>query len=406
MNKALVEKYAETVLRSGLALQPGQPLLVRSDIASRAFVEIVTEKAYDLGSAFVHVVYADQRLDLARLRKAGPDTLEYVPSFVRTVNRAYVAENWASLSVSCSEDPDAYEGADASRLGRMRKAASRASEEWLAAISSNQMRWNVCLFPTELWTRKVLGSEGDWEARIWDVLMPILRLDGGDPAASWLAHDAELKRRTAFLNSRRFSSFRFVGPGTDLTIGMAPDRIFAGGRCEARDGLQFFPNIPTEEVFCTPDYHLTHGTVRCTRPVQVMGSNVEGAWFRFEKGRVVQFGADRNDAVLGQYLETDERASCLGEIALVGCDSPIYRSGLVFHNILFDENAACHIALGNGYTECMENPPEGRDALLERGCNVSLVHTDFMIGSEQVSVFGVDGTGAETAVIRDGYFVV
>ena len=175
----------------------------------------------------------------------------------------------------------------------------------------------------------------------------------------------------------------------------------------ARDGRYFFPNTPTEEVFSTPDFRRTEGRAACTRPVQVNGTNVEGAWFEFEAGRVKAFGASRNERALGEYLSTDENARFLGEIALVGTDSPIYRSGRVFHSILFDENAAIHIALGNGYTECLEGARgAGGEDLLARGCNVSLVHVDFMIGSDEVSVDGLDASGAATRIISAGRFAV
>jgi aminopeptidase len=407
LDPSILTRYADIVLSSGVNLAEGQPVLIRGDVACRDFAQVLARRAYELGACFVHTVYSDQKLDIARLQASREEHLPYTPSWIRPNYRTYVEENWASISISGSEDPDAYEGADARRLGTMRKAMSIAAEEWLASVSSNAIRWNVVLYPTPMWAKKVLGDAGGWEERIWDVLLPILRLDTPDPATAWLAHDAELKRRAGFLNSRRFDAFRFEGPGTDLTIGMAPDRVFCGGRCVAKDGRPFFPNIPTEEVFSTPDFRRTEGRVSCTRPVQVLGSNVEGAWFRFEGGKVVEFGADRNSSVLGQYLATDERAGSIGEIALVGAESPIFGSGLIFHNILLDENASCHIALGNGYTECLEGvESHEKDVLLAGGCNVSLVHTDFMIGSSEVSVYGIDKSGRRSELLRNGLFVI
>jgi len=407
VDSSLLAGYADIILSTGVNLAEGQPVLIRGDLASREFALVLAGRAYELGACYVHTAYSDQRLELARLRSSCAEHLSYVPSFVKPDYRAYIDENWASLSISCSEDPDALEGADSARLGEIRKASSKAAEGWLASISSNAIRWNVCLFPSPRWAAKVLGGEQDSERRIWEILRPILRLDAPDPARAWLDHDSELKRRAGFLNERRFDSFRIEGPGTDLTIGMAPDRVFCGGRCEAKDGRLFFPNIPTEEVFTTPHCRRAEGSVRCTRPVQVLGTNVEDAWFRFEGGKVVDFGARRNESVLGQFLDTDEGARSIGELALVGADSPIYRSGLVFHNILFDENAACHIALGNGYTECVEGAGSlDRDGLLTRGSNVSIVHIDFMIGSAEVSVSGLDQAGKATEVIRNGLFVI
>jgi len=407
MDGSGAEKYAEVILKSGVNLAEGQSLLLRADPANRWFAEVIARKAYELGSPYVHVVYGDTRLEIARVAAAREDTLSYVPSFTDLLYRTYIDENWASVALTGPENPDAYEGVDSKRLGAVRKANSRAARGWMEAISSNRIRWNVCLWPTPGWASKVLGTDSGWEKAIWEVLTPILRLDRDDPAAAWLEHDAELKRRAAFLNEARFDRFHLTGPGTDLIVGMAPDRVFAGGRCTAEDGRMFFPNIPTEEVFSTPDFRRTEGRVRCTRPVQVNGTNVEGAWFEFEAGRVKSFGADRNEGALGEFLSTDEHAGFLGEIALVGTDSPIYRSGRIFHSILFDENAAIHIALGNGYTECVEGMKSAdNERLLANGCNVSLVHTDFMVGSDEVGVDGLDKAGNATRIISAGRFVI
>lgn len=407
MNDALNLKYADVILKSGINMQENQPILIRTEVAQRGFAGVLARHAYELGASYVHLVMSDPRVDRARIETAREDSLSFVPSFVPPTFRTYVEENWASISLVGPEDPDIFEGLDSGRLGRTRKAASLAAREWLQRVSSNEIAWNVCLYPTPGWAAKVLGDGADWEARIWKELTPILRLDAEDPAVAWIRHDQVLKRRAAHMNGARYDRIRFAGPGTDLTIGMRPNRRFLGGRGQAKDGRDFFANLPTEEIFSTPDAARAEGTVRCTRPVEVMGTNVEGAWFRFEKGTVVDFGAEKNVAVLDQFLKLDERGKYLGEVALVGTDSPIYRSGRIFHSILFDENAACHIALGNGYTECVEGATGKSDEeRLADGCNVSLVHVDFMIGSDEVSVFGVHADGREERIIEKGQFVI
>ncbi len=407
MDRELALRYSDVILKTGVDIQPGQPLLIRTEAAHRAMAEALSRRAYELGSSYVHVIYADRRLEKARLESSSAGHLSYVPSFIQPLYRVFVEENWASISLTGPEDPDELEGQDPARQGAVRKAVAAATRDWLAAVSSNAIRWNVCLDPTPLWAARVLGSSRDWERRIWKLLMPILRLDREDPARAWLDHDAELKRRAGILNSARLDHFHLTGPGTDLKVGMSRDRVFSGGRCRARDGRLFFPNLPTEEIFSTPDCRRTTGVVRCTRPVEVNGTSVEEAWFRFESGRVVAHGAARNAAALDQFLATDDGALMIGEIALVGCDSPIYRSGRTFHSILFDENASSHIALGNGYTECVEGSTGlGEDALRALGCNVSLVHTDFMIGSEAVDIDGVDASGGRLPVMRRGMFVI
>lgn len=407
MNPKLDEKYADVILKCGVNVQPGQPVLIRTEIAQREFAAVLTRRAYALGARFVQVVYRDPRNDRTRIDQGREEFLDFVPSFIQPTFKAYLDENWASISLLGSEDPDVFEGADSAKLGRAQKAASIAAQEWLTRASANHIAWNVCLYPTARWAAKVLEGEERWEERIWKDLAPILRLDADDPAAAWAKQGTELKRRASYMNAARYDRIRFVGPGTDLTIGMRPDRIFLGGGGTAKDGRYFMPNIPTEEIFSAPDCARADGKVRCTRPVEIMGTNVEGAWLRFEKGAVVDFGAEKNAAVLEQFMKVDDRARYLGEIALVGIDSPIYRSGRVFHNILFDENAACHIALGNGYPKCVEGGTEmTKEELAADGCNVSLVHVDFMIGSDEVSVGGVRVDGKEDQIIDKGRFVV
>ena len=410
-NRDLDDAYADVILRTGVNLRKGQSLFLRVDPASRDFARIVTAHAYDLGARFVDVAYEDACLDRARIDHSGADDLDYVPGYVKAKLHEIVEEGWASMAIRGPEHPDVMDGADPGRLGRMRKAQSLARKEFMSAISSNRIAWNVCIYPTPGWAAKVLGERpgGDRSERsIWDVLAPILRLDAPDPSAAWLEQDAELKRRAGFLNDHRFDAFHFSGPGTDLTVGMSERSSFLGGRCTTASGTSFFPNIPTEEVFSTPDLRRTSGRVACTRPLYLMGALVENAWFVFEEGRVVESGASRGAEVIERFLETDPQSRFLGEVALVGVDSPIYLSGLLFHNILLDENASCHIALGNGYTDAFRDSGGLTDEeLLESGCNVSLVHTDFMIGSEEVDVHGIGREGGKTIQIMEkGRFVI
>ncbi|MCK5786222.1 MAG: aminopeptidase [Candidatus Sabulitectum sp.] len=408
MNRNLMRAYSEVILGSALKIKKGDVLWLRSEPVHLEFARFIAEQAYKLGARFVNVSLEDPSFSRIRIDSTTDEEfLDYIPENRTPMFDSVVKEGWRSLAIRGPAEPDLMEGVDSAKLGRTTKAASLARKSFLSAISSNNLPWNVCLLPTRAWAVKVLGSDEDWEKRIWDILIPILRLDRDDPAEAWLEHDAMLKERAAFLNSHLFPKIRFKGPGTDLTIGMLPDRRFNGGSAVSSDGTVFFPNVPTEEVFSTPDMTATHGKVRCTRPVTVYGAQVNGAWFKFEKGRVVDSGAESNGNVLKQYLSTDQGASMVGEVALVGVDSPIYRSGKIFHNILFDENASCHIALGNGYTDCIVGGTSmDEDALRACRCNQSLVHTDFMIGSEEVDVVGIAADSTETMIIRNGEFVI
>lgn len=404
----LRKKYADIIVNTAINLQEGKPLLIRTEVGQRQFTKALSEAAYKRGASLVSVEFSDTELSRLRIDKAlEDDYLDFLPSYLENMYNCYLNEGWSTISLRGPEFPDIMEGADSARVGIVNKAISMARRKFLQGISANRIAWNVCLYPTEAWAAKVLGSSENWEERIWEVLIPILRLDSDDPAEAWLEHDAELKRRSAYMNRAGYDKIHFKGPDTDLYVGMAPNRIFAGGRCVNKNGVVFFPNIPTEEIFSTPDHTRTEGTVKATRPVEVFGTQVSGAWFRFSGGRVVEFGADTNKGILEQYLNFDDGASALGEVALVDTNSPIYRSGKIFYSILFDENAACHIALGNGYADCIVKGTEMTDdELSATRCNSSLVHTDFMIGSEKISVFGIGEDGSEEKIIDKGVFVI
>ena len=408
MNKEIFNEYSKVILSGALRLKKGDVLWLKTEPVHLEFAKMLAVNAYKLGAKYVNVSLDDPAFSRIRIDSITDDEyLDYIPGYRTSMYDSIVEEGWRSLALRGPSNPDLMEGIDSKKLGRATKAASVSRKKFQSAAASNRIPWNVCVVPTEAWAEKVLGSSENWEEEIWKVLIPILRLDKEDPAAAWLQHDAKLKRRAEFLNKHKFSKIKFAGPGTNLTVGLLPDRHFNAGSCTCSDGTIFFPNIPTEEVFSTPDMTATEGEVVCTRPVTVYGAQVNEAWFKFEKGKVVECGAKTNSDVLQQFVKTDEGASMLGEIALVGIDSPIYQSGKIFHNILFDENASCHIALGNGYTDCIENGTRmSEQELKECKCNQSLVHTDFMISSEEVDVFGIKEDGSEIMLLKNGSFVI
>ncbi|MFW5814996.1 MAG: aminopeptidase [Spirochaetota bacterium] len=398
--------YADLII-SSVNLQPGQNLLVKAEPGHWGFVTTLAARAYDHGAKYVHV-YADHPLlQRARIEHSRPEYLTYVPDFRRDANNLMLDESWALVSIKSPEDPDALSGVDPQRNGTVQKAIFEADFPFRRAVQADRLRWTVVAVPTEKWAAKVLGREADptAEEELWNVMKPILRLDRPDPRAAWAEHRRRLAARREALDALSLDAVRFDGPGTELTVGLSQRSIWVGGGGQSPDGLEFMPNLPTEEVFTTPDFRRTSGRVAVTRPVQLLGTIVEGAWLRFEEGRVVECGATAGGSTLDRYFELDERARYVGELALVDADSPIYRSGLVFYNTLFDENAACHIALGSSYPKCLRDgetlsPDEYRAA----GANTSTLHTDFMIGSPQVTVTGIRGDGNEVPIIGGGAF--
>ena len=405
-------RYARLLAGAGLGVSEGARLRVVAEIAHRDLARAVAEEAYRLGASMVRVDYSDPRLDRIRAEASLDRWLDADQLPLERLAGAYAEEGWSSLGIMGEEEPGLMEGLDTGRVARAARSRSRAMKAYRDATISNRVAWCIAPAPTAAWARSVLPvalleGRADPEAALAEVLAPILRLDAEDPAATWLAHLALVEERARRLGALALRGLRFRGPGTDLSVALSPRSKWVGGGARTPEGVRFSPNIPTEEIFTTPDARGTSGRAACTRPVEVLGAKVEGAWFEFEGGKATRAGASRNASSLERYLETDEGARLLGEVALVDASGPIARSGIVFDNGLIDENAACHIALGSGYEEAFEGSP-GMDgaAKAAAGFNESLVHIDFMIGSEEVDVDGIADSGRAVPIIRRGLFVI
>ena len=404
MNADRLRAYARLLLKTGVNLQPGQKLDVGWEPAHLPFVEVLTDEAYSLGAAYVNARLVTPSLTRRRALHSSPEHLDFVPGWLTPYWEELVRDDWAVVALTGAEDPAVMEGVDSGRLGRLQAAVGGRRRAYLEAMTKSKFCWNVAAFPTNGWAQQVLGRQAV-AADLWAVLVPILGLDEPDPAASWQRRIAVLARRRALLNDLAIDRLRFTGPGTDLTVGLMPRSRWSGGDETAINGRRFSPNLPTEEVFTTPDWRRTEGTAACTRPVEVMGAEVENARFTFREGRVTTFQATKNQDVLGRYLTQDAQADALGEVALVDASSRIFQSGRIFHNILFDENAACHIALGSGYPDAVEGGRElDAEALKALGCNISQVHTDFMIGGPEVSVEAITSSGRTVTIMEKGTF--
>jgi aminopeptidase len=305
-----------------------------------------------------------------------------------------VDESWAYIAIKSPLDPDGLADLDAIRNSTVTRALAESDRPFKAAVASDKIRWVVCALPSEKWAAKVFGCDANAGAaeRLWQTMKPIVRLDKDDPLRAWSDHLDQLSKRVTRLNELQLETLSFTGPGTDLTVGLIPESQWIGGGSNSPDGLQFIPNVPTEEVFTTPDCRRTNGEVTVTRPVEVLEKQVEGAWLRFQDGRIVDARADVGQDVLEAYLAMDERAGYLGEVAL-------------FQNILFDENASSHIAIGSSYPVCVRGGEQmSEDEYKKRGGNVASVHKDFMIGGPEVTVVGTTSGGKTVEIISNGKF--
>ena len=410
MEKDLMKKYAEVVLRKGINLYKGQCLSIGAGPDDMEIAMVLEEEAYRLGAKYVDLSIKSNRSAMARIRHSNPGDLPFLPSYVAAEVNERIAHDWASIRIDNTGEIGVLSKADPTLLDTLFRATRVARKRYLETASRHIVTWCVIASPNQKWAAEVMKTaDDDIESYvIFDhIVQSILRLDQPDPVAAWAAHEEALRKRCARLNGLGLDRLVFQSEGTDLTIGLTPNSVFEGGAKETPDGRAFIPNLPTEEVFTTPDYRRTEGTVRCTRPVRVMETELSGVWFAFKNGRVEDFGADSGREVLANFLNTDDGSRYLGEVALVDKSSPIYQSGLVFNSILFDENASCHIALGKGYPSCLRNGMSLNtdEALRSEGCNTSLVHTDFMIGSDDLVVTGVDRNGAPVPIIENGTFV-
>ena len=294
---------------------------------------------------------------------------------------------------------------DPAKVARANKANSIAYQPALEKIAGFDINWNIVAYPTASWAKRVFPGDEEEVAvgRLAEAIFSASRVDNADPVQAWATHNAALSRRTEWLNARKFHALHYSGPGTDLTIGLADGHDWQGGAATAKNGITCNPNIPTEEVFTTPHARRVDGHVASTKPLSYQGTLIDNIAVRFEGGRIVEAKAARGEDVLNKVLDSDEGARRLGEVALVPHSSPISKSGLLFFNTLFDENAACHIALGQCYAKCfVDGAKLTPEQIAEQGGNKSMIHIDWMIGSDKIDIDGLDANGARTPVFRKG----
>jgi aminopeptidase len=402
-----LDKLAETAVKVGLGLVPGQELVMTASVDALPLVRRITEHAYKAGASLVTTLFSDEESTLARYRFAPDAGFDAASGWLYDGMAAAFSKGAARLAIA-GEDPSLLAGQDPAKVSRANRARSAAYQPALKLIAGFDINWNIVSFAAPAWAKAVFPDDTQEAAvsRLWEAIFAASRIDNDDPVAAWKAHNDNLHARAAHLNSKRYGALRFTGPGTDLTVGLADDHEWHGGSSRAKNGIVCNPNIPTEEVFTTPHRDRVSGHVSSTKPLSYQGTLIERISVRFEGGKIVDADAASGKDVLIKVLETDSGSRHLGEVALVPYSSPISKSGLLFYNTLFDENAACHIALGQSYSQCFLNggslTPE---ELAARGANNSLIHIDWMIGSSEIDIDGITADGGSEAVMRKGEWV-
>jgi aminopeptidase len=402
-----LDRLAEVAVRVGLGIAPGQELLMTATLDAVPLARLITAHAYKAGASLVTTLFTDEESTLLRFRYASDGSFDAAPAWLYE-GMAQAFRNGAARLAITGSDPSLLSRQDPEKVSRMNRATSKTYRPALELIARHEINWTIVASATPAWAVAVFPNLSAEEAmaRLWQAIFAASRADQPDPVAAWKKHDADLHARADRLNEKRYSALNFRGPGTDLRVGLADDHLWLGGGTTARNGLYCIPNMPTEEVFTTPHKDRVEGRVTSTKPLSYQGTMIEDISVRFQDGRIVEAHAARGEQVLRRMIETDEGARRLGEVSLVPHSSPIASSGMLFMNTLFDENAACHIALGQAYSSCLKNGDRlTPEQVASRGANESLIHVDWMIGSNHIDVDGISAEGNSTPVMRGGEWV-
>ncbi|MGA9939415.1 MAG: aminopeptidase [Candidatus Acidiferrales bacterium] len=399
-----LDRLAEVAVRVGLGIAPGQEMVMTAALDAVPLARLITQHAYKAGASLVTSLLADEQSALYRFRYGSDASFDAAPAWLYEGMAAAYRSGAARLAIA-GNDPSLLSKEDPEKVSRVNRATSKAYRPALELIARHEINWTICACATPAWAAAVFPDlpQDEALARLWKAIFAASRADQPDPVAAWKEHDANLHARAESLNEKRYSALHFRGPGTDLRVGLADGHLWLGGGTTAQNGRYCIPNMPTEEVFTTPHKDRTAGHVTSSKPLSYQGTMIEGISVRFEGGKIVAANAATGNQVLQRMIETDEGARKLGEVALVPHSSPIAASGLLFMNTLFDENAACHIALGQAYSTCLKDGDSlTPEELASRGANTSLIHVDWMIGSGKIDVDGITAAGNSEPVMRAG----
>ncbi len=400
-----LKEYARLAVVTGLAVKPGQEVMISASVEVADFVHLVMEQAYKAGASDVVVEWMDNEAAKLRYQHSYMEKISQCPEWTSLMRNTMAQRGAAFLSIR-SDDPRVLADVDPKKPAAAQKASRNACGPFVEAHRNGTMPWCIIGAASPKWAQAVFPDLPEQEAldRLWDAIFQTARVDSGDAVAAWEAHRQEFQKRIAWLNEQAFDALHYQNSlGTDLTVGLLPGGIWCGGGAATADGRWHFMNLPTEEVYTAPHRERTEGTVYSSMPLNFNGNLIDQFYLTFEKGRVVDFGAKQGEEVLRSILEMDEGAKYLGECALVPYDSPISNLGILFYNTLYDENASCHLAVGSGISEAIEGGmSKSREELLQVGINDSLTHVDFMFGTADLSITGIRPDGTRVPVFQNG----
>lgn len=404
MKKTVMQKYAKLIARKGINVKKGQEVIVSASLDQPEFVKMVVEECYRAGASKVTVEWSFQPITKLHYRYRSLKTLSTFEKW-EIEKLEHKCETLPATIFIESDDPDGLKGIDQTKVSKASQAKYPIIKPYHDKMD-NKYQWCIAAVPGEAWAKKVFPGERTSKAveKLWNAILYTSRADGDDPVKAWEEHNADLKTRFEYLNSLGIESLHYTASnGTDFTVGLIPDALFMGGSELTLDGREFNPNIPSEEVFTSPMKGNAEGIVYATRPISYRGELIENFSVRFEGGNAVEVHAEKGEDLLKQMISMDENAAYLGECALVPFDSPIRNSEITFYNTLFDENACCHLAFGRGFENCIKDFDKYTlEECRQKGINDSLIHVDFMIGSEDLNITAHTRDGKDVAIFKDG----
>jgi len=399
--------FAGLVLGVGVNLQKGQGLEIVCPVEKSEVAVAFSEKAYEMGARIVNVRWSCEKTDRVNYLYADKEALTDIPKWFVDSKNYLVKKGFCYVAID-AEDPSAFKDVPSEKLAAVSKKKSKLLKAFSDEVMSNGIRWCVVSVPTESWAKKIFPAAADPVEELSSAIEKTMRLDEKNPLEAWQKHIATLNRRAEFMNAKNFEYLHYKSAnGTDLMLGLAENHVWVSAQEKAKDGVPFVANMPTEEIFTAPHKDKINGVVKSALPLSYNGQIIENFSFTFKKGKVVDFSAEKGYDVLKKLLETDAGTLSLGEAALIGKNSPIAKSGILFLNTLFDENASCHLALGKGYPTTVKGGAEMTVKELKKlGVNDSVEHVDFMIGSPDLSVTGIGYDKSETPIFVDGEWVI
>ena len=410
MNAKILSTYADLIIRTGVNLQKGEMLVINAPIDSRELVEKVVKSAYKAGARNVEVQWLDDKISRLNYKYRSKKELTKIPDWVIKQKDHYIDEKIAFLRI-LSDNPESLKGVNPEKVAAARRASGKALAKFRDYTGSNKLRWCIAAYPQKDWAKKMFPELSPSAAmkKQWEYIAETMRLNCDDPIKAWEKHQQEISRRCEILNGAKIKTFTYKNSlGTDFTVGMPQGYIFCGGAEKgALDGIRFTANMPTEEVFSCPDRRMANGKLVAAMPLCRNGQIIKNFWFTFENGKITDYGAEEGYENLKSIIETDEGSHYLGEIALVGYNSPIRNLNTLFYETLFDENASCHFAIGDCYPTCLQGGGElTKEELLSSGLNSSIEHVDFMVGTSDLEITASCEDGKQLKIFENGEWVI